>query len=107
MQELSKDILSGIIKWGYHVDYSSFLNDGRLAGESTRMAYKEILSSKLSIRLYEGELEEGGTTLLIFVPANQALEEVKMSLCSSERAYPIGCISEELTTLEKNALFED
>jgi len=105
MQGLSVEILSGIIKWGYHVDTPSFLSDGRLAGQSTRMAYKEILSSKLGISLYEGELEDG-TTLMIFVPVNSVAGEIKKDLCSNERTFPV-CMSEELTTLEKDALFEN
>ena len=103
MQGLSKDILSGIIKWGYHIDAPGFLNDGRLAGQSTRMAYKEILLSNLGIRLHEGEDEEGNT-LMIFIPTDQAVEEVKMSLSSSQRTFPVS-ISKYLTESEMYNLY--
>ena len=104
MKEKSRQILAGIVVYGYFIDTPSFLDDGRIAGEEIRESYKELLTSKLVLRLYEGE-DESGNTLMIFMAPQAELGELKDNLSSTSRVFPV-CISSELNEAERNNLIE-
>jgi len=103
MEVKSKNILDGILERGYYIDAPSFLSDGSIAGDNIKKAYKELMTSKLGLRLYEGE-DGNGNTLLIFMAANAGVGSIKDSLSSTSKAFPV-YISSELTDSEKNNLF--
>jgi len=76
MRDLSKHILTEILKDGFCIDTPSFLSDGRVAGSNRRRSYKELMDSKLGLSLYEGE-DSSGNTLLIFSAVNTGAGALK------------------------------
>ena len=103
MEEKSVSILREILERGYFIDMPSFINDGSIAGDNIKKSYKELMTSKLGLRLYEGE-DGNGNTLLIFMAANAGVGIIKDSLSSTSRSFPV-YISSELTDEEQNNLF--
>ena len=97
MNVISGIILSELLKFGHHIEMVSLLSDGRLSGEMTWESFRELLNSKLGLRIYEWEVE-AGNTLLIFVAANSNMGDVKKE---------IEYLSKELNEAERNNLFLD
>ena len=97
MTGLTKEVLDGVIGVGYYVDDAvSFQSDGRLSGGDTRATYRELILSKLGLKIHEGENEVGSTVMVISAPFFEAsastireLDYVSAALSGDEKNHLI------------------